>query len=205
MRLPNTAGGRGVLAAQGIYTNQAPVFTKRGVIGIAANFCAGMVNAVALTTGAPAAGTLRALPFQVAEDCTADQLALEVTAAVATAVSRVGIYDSTADIYPGALIGESGQMATDTVGVVTAAVSLALKRGVLYWAALLGGTAAANIRCLNMGNAASVLGVGAAFGTTYQVGWFHAQAYGTLPSAFPSSGPGALSALPVPCLFVRIA
>ncbi len=204
MYLPNTAGGRAVLNQAGVYTGGVPVFAKRGIVGVQAYYTAGQSSAVASTTGTPTVDTLRAFPFMVAEDCTIDRLGIGVTTNVATAVGRIGIYDSTTDLYPGALIGESGQFDLSTIGAIIATVSIPVQRGVIYWAAHLAGTAAGTIRCLGMNCVSGALGAGASLGSAVTVGWSHAQAYGVMPSAFPSATPAGVTGTPIPACHVRL-
>ncbi len=186
----------------------APVCGKRGTTYKQAYYTAGVTSAAALTSGTPSVGVLRALPFMVAEACTLDRLALAIQTTVATAVGRIGIYDSDANIYPNNLLGETGELDLSTAGTTpgtAVALSLALLPGKVYWAAYLGGTAAATIRAVTMGGLYQTIGIVETLGTAISVGWFHTQVYGALPATFPNSAPGVLAAVPIPAIFLRLA
>lgn len=82
------------------------------------------------------ADTLTAVPVVLPANMTIDRLAIKMsTAGTAGALARVGIYapTSTADIYPSALVVDSGAIAVDTTTAQMATVSAALTAGTCYW------------------------------------------------------------------------
>jgi hypothetical protein len=91
------------------------------------------VNALTPTAGAMAANRLDLMLFVPSRNLTIDQLAIEVTTAVAATNCRIGIWaDSTG--APGVLLAGGG---TDhdcsTTGVKTETVSLSMTAGTPYW------------------------------------------------------------------------
>jgi hypothetical protein len=105
-------------------------------------------NIVANPVTAETPDVIKYAPFTVARDCTIDELGFELTTAAASSRARVGIYTSHATNFgPDQLIVDAGDQDTSvSVGLrMTTGLSVALKRGVLYWAAsvvtgTLGGT-----------------------------------------------------------------
>lgn len=157
-----------------------------------------------LTTGAPTANILRVIPFIVAKTTTIDQMAINVTTAVA-GHARVGIYADNGNNYPGALVVEATsvtQIDTGTIGVkiATNGLPVTLQPG-LYWLAIVG-NAAPTIRSFGVGSMLPVLGYASTLPTSAQFGWLVAFTYAALPNPFTLGG-SAIAAVPIPAIFVR--
>ena len=135
--------------------------------------CGGLGSATALTTSAPAANTLRALPFTApARGGTLDRIGIYVTTLAAATNARVGIYTSTSDanLYPATLVVDSGALSTATTGLKAATINVALTPGALYWLAHVG-DGAPTLRSPAVGNLFPILGLSTSFGTAPGVGW----------------------------------
>lgn len=158
----------------------------------------------ALGTGAPTANILRAIPFIVAKTMTIDQMAMNVTTAVAGA-ARIGIYADNGNNYPGALVVEATsvtQIDTGLAGVRIASGGLPviLQPG-LYWLAIVS-NAAPTIRTFVVASMLPVLGYASALPTNAQFGWSVALTYAAMPATF-SAGGAPITAIPIPAIFVR--
>lgn len=154
-------------------------------------------------TGAPTANRMYAVPFVgPGRGGTINQIAFQVTTLLA-GNGRVGIYDATSDsnIYPNALIVDGGGVSTATTGFKTAAVSVALTPGKLYWAVYLG-DAAPTLRVLNTGAGNGILGVDTTLVSTPNRGISVAQAYGALPGTF-TAGAVTESTSVVPIVYAK--
>lgn len=167
-------------------------------------YVAGLSNALALTTGAPAIGTLFALPFAVPRGGTLDRIAFQVTTLAASGTGRCGIYQATSDtnVYPNALIVDSGSLSTASTGLKSATISQALTANTLYWFVYLAGTAAATIRCMALGGVRAFMGIDNAIGAAPGFGITVAQAFGSLPATFPAGGT-VMTAVPIPAIAAR--
>ena len=163
-------------------------------------YAAGMVNATVLTTGAPTANFLRALPL-ITGRATLDRIAINVTTGTAGLI-RLGIYNDDGNLYPSSLVLDAGEVSTGTAGVKTLTINQTLAPG-LYWLALVN-NAASTIRALALGGCMAILGLDATLSTAPGVGWSAAFTYAALPASFPA-GASVLTATPVPAVFVRIA
>ena len=160
---------------------------------------AGLVAAVAMTTGAPTANILRAMPLIVGK-VTLDRIAINVLTQVA-GNARLGIYSDDGNCYPSSLILDAGAVDTGSTGVKAIEISRALPPG-LYWLVLVG-SAAPTIRVLDLTGCMPILGGGNTLTTTTGVGWTVAFNYAALPATFPG-GAAAILAAPVPAIFVRL-
>lgn len=172
--------------------------------GLTAWQLAGVSNAAALTTGAPTANVLRAIPFVApARGGTLDLLAFEVTGGVAGNY-RIGLYESTseANLYPSKLLVDSGNIDVTGAAVKTATVSVALTPGALYWVAVVG-SVAPTVRACNLANLTAALGIAATFGAAPNVGISVAHAFAALPATFTGGG-AYITAVPVPALAYRV-
>lgn len=92
------------------------------------------IPTTAATTGTLSANTLYFLPFAVADACTVDRLAIEVTGATGAGKAHVGIFTNDSLAVPGDLLVDSGEISLATTGVKTSTVSTALAPG-WYWSA----------------------------------------------------------------------
>jgi hypothetical protein len=153
-----------------------------------------------LTTGAPTANVLRALPLATNIKRTLDRIGICVTTLSAGA-ARLGIYADDGNLYPGNLLLDAGTVDTGGTGVKEITISQALSANTLYWLALIG-NAAPTIRTPPYAACFPILGLDAGYGTALGVGWSVALTYGALPAAFTSGG-AAIAADPVPAIGVR--
>ena len=130
------------------------------------------------------ANSLDAHAFPVPRDLTIDRLAVQVATAAAGKKVRIGIYKNGANIYPGELLLDAGEVDVGTLGVKTIIVDQALTKG-LYWLAFTSdGTP--GLRALF--HHFSPIGLDATeFGKIY-TGWYKTVTYGALPDPFPSGG-----------------
>jgi hypothetical protein len=161
------------------------------------------ITATALTTGAPAIGTLRAFPYIApTRGGTLDRIAFTVTTLLA-GNARVGIYNSTSEqnIYPSTLVVDGGDFSTATATVKSTTISVNLVPSRLYWLVHLCGTGAATLRAVGLTSAPNI-GLNNTLPTTPNVGISVAQAYGALPATFPAGGT-AITAVPIPLIAVR--
>lgn len=158
----------------------------------------------ALTTGAPTANVLRAIPFVVEKITTIDQMAINVTT-LAAGAARIGIYKDNGNNYPGSLVVEATattQINTGSTGVKTATDGLpvTLEPG-LYWLAMVG-NAASTIRSFAVASMIPVLGFASTLAVTPSLGWSVAYTYAALPATFTAGG-AVITAVPIPAIFVR--
>ncbi len=158
------------------------------------------ITGTALTTGAPSANVLRAIPFITSRRITLDSIAINVTTA-ATGYTRLGIYADNGNVYPGSLIIDAGAVDTGTTGVKALTINVTLDPG-LYWLVAVS-NAAPTIRAFAVGSLIPVLGYASGLGTAASFGYSVAFTYGTLPSTFPS-GAALITAAPIPAIFVRL-
>jgi hypothetical protein len=165
-------------------------------------FLAGLAANGTLSTGAPSANNLRALPFATGKVITLDRIGINVTTLSAGNV-RLGIYADDGNGYPGSLVLDAGAQSTGTTGVKELTISQALAANTLYWLAILG-DAAPTIRTIPIAQCLPFLGLDSAYGTALGVGWVAALTYGALPATFTAGG-SAIAADPVPAIAVRVA
>ena len=179
-----------------------------GGSGLSRLYVPGMLGGTALTTGAPAAGTMRAVPFRCPNRRgTIDLLAIQVTTLLAGS-ARVGLFRNAdkagQNLYPGALIVDSGVLDTTTTGLKSAAVSATYDPGELLWAVHVS-SVAATLRCMAIaGIDTSVLGLDTALGTAGGLGISVAHAFAALPATFTAGG-AVITAVPIPAIGVRFA
>lgn len=177
-----------------------------GGSGISRYYVAGMGGATALTTGAPTANVLRAFPLRCPlRRGTIDLLAFNVTTLLA-GNARIGAYRNAdaagQNLYPGALIADSGSISTGTAGVKTYATSISFSPGELLWLAYCS-DAAATLRALAVaGCETDTLGLDTGMGTAPGIGYSVAHTYGALPATFTAGG-AVISAVPLPALAAR--
>lgn len=97
----------------------------------------GAISRIAMGgTTVKTADTLEYAPFMLGRRGVIDRIGLQVSAAVAASNVRLGIYACTATLKPGALMVDSGLIATATTGFKEANVNLQLEAGVPYWYAI---------------------------------------------------------------------
>ena len=172
----------------------------------ASYYYAGFNNGAALTTGAPTANVLRAIPFIApGRGGVISELAFNVTTNIAASTARIGIYDtkSEIDLYPKNLLHGSGAIGTASNGVKTESCKVQLNPLAVYWLALVS-SVAPTLRCGVVGGSTVplILPDAAAMPTTRTLGLSVAYAYAALPSTFPASA-AYITAVPVPVLGYR--
>lgn len=149
-----------------------------------------------IVTYTPTAGQMLAVPFISSRSGTLDRLGINVTGAATAGVTvRLGIYTATSqqNPYPSAKLIDAGTVAVDTTGHKTITISQALSAGQLYWLTILFDSSAPSAMAGNDGSGAiGVLGLADAAFTVGQSEAYaisYTQAYGALPSTFPSVSP----------------
>lgn len=173
--------------------------------GVAANFVAGQVNGTALTTLALSANSLHAMPFVAPPRASVlNRAAVYVTTGVGSSTVRIGIYAATSEtnLYPAALLWDSGALATATTNAIASGnPGLTLVPGRLYWA-VVNSSSTPTVRGLAVGGACPIFGFPDAIsGTAAQIGLAGTDAYGALPDPFPSSIAALTTA--APAVFLR--
>ncbi len=177
--------------------------THAGGSGLERWYYANVECAAALTTGAPSANVLRAIPFIApSRGGVLDRIAIAVTTLLA-GNARIGIYRNTSEsnLYPSDLLVDSGDLSTATTGVKAATINVSLVPGELYWFAHVG-SVAATLRCLTVANASNLLGITSGLGTAQSVGVSRAFTFAALPSPFGAGG-AEISAVPIPAIACR--
>lgn len=169
-------------------------------------------NGVATSTSSPAVDTLWALPFVVGKVTKFDTISFHITTAQAAQNARAGIYFDNGNMYPGALIFDTGDISTASTGVKDTTITAGLQtfQPGLYWLTWVTSATTIQIRTLNtntgiwgFAQATNVLGTG-----TMEYGYSVAHTYGALPDPFTggatllSSSAGASN--PVPVLGLRV-
>jgi hypothetical protein len=150
----------------------------------------GFMVGVALTTQSiSSTNSLRAFPFFVPKTMTFDRIAINVTTAASSGgVARLGIYADNGACYPGTLVLDAGEVATDSTGVKELTISTKLQGGKLYWLAVITGVATGTtVRAIDRAAAYPINGLDSALGTSPFLGYAVTQTYGTLPTTFPGS------------------
>jgi hypothetical protein len=147
---------------------------------------------------AQAIDTLIACPFPVGLGCRLDRIGFNVTALAAGSSGRVGLYRaiSARNVYPGALVVDSGAILTTSNGWKEANVDTPLRPG-LYWSVYLAAVLAPSVSTINIAGAAPrnpILGWTAANPPAGYGSLRVAFAFAALPAAFP--GGAALNAGP---------
>lgn len=168
-------------------------------------YCAGQANATALTTGAPTADVLRAIPFVApARGGKLDRLAWLVTAGT-IGNGRIGLYENNQDertLYPAKLLEDSGSISVQTNAVKSyTPANRVLLPGRLYWLAYVS-SVAPTMRCMALAAMMPVLGTDNTLPVTTSVGVSVAHVYAALPDPFTAGG-AEITAVPVPSLFAR--
>lgn len=164
-------------------------------------YCCGLDAGTALTTGAPTANVLRAMPLIIAnpEGRVVTDIAINVTTGV-TGVARLGIYADDGNLHPSNLIIDAGEIITTSTGVqARTLLDVYLPPGV-YWVVLVS-NAAPTIRAMPVASTEPILGYDNTLGTAAGFGWSVNFTYGTLPTTFPAAT--AITAVPIPAIFVR--
>jgi hypothetical protein len=169
-------------------------------------YYAGFGAGTALTTGAPSANVLRAIPFVApGRNSVISRLAFNVTANVAATSARIGLYKSKSetDIYPGELVAESANIGTASNGVKTYDCKVALEPLGIYWIAIVG-NGAPTLRCGTVAGSTvpGILPDDDTMPTTRSLGLSVAHTFGALPNPF-TVGAAYITAVPIPVLAYR--
>ena len=133
------------------------------------------------------ANHLYAKPFIVVRNMTLDQIAIDVTTAVADASMRLGIYNDGTNLYPGTLLLDAGVVSVATTGVKTITINQALTKGI-YWVVCVGdGTPGvrSTIYAIQIPN---ILGLQHTALHIVYAGWDVTFTYGVLPTPFTAGG-----------------
>jgi hypothetical protein len=216
--VPGPKGDQGIQGVQGIQGPQGdpgPVskdlFYRRqvGTTPFERWYVAGQANALALTTGAPSANVLRALPFIVTKGHTVDRLAVQVTTLLA-GKGRFSIYSPTSDtnLYPYSLVLDPlTEIDTGTTGMKTVTISQALTAGNTYYFCYVS-NAAATLRALSVGGMIALVGNDNALATATGVGfscaWTYASPPTAMPATFPTASQAVIVAVPIPAIGLRL-
>jgi len=78
---------------------------------------------------ATVASTLYVMPFWVEEGFSIDRIAINVKAASAGHIARVGVYKDNGSLYPGELVVDGGTISVNAIAVVAATVAVTLPQG----------------------------------------------------------------------------
>jgi hypothetical protein len=155
---------------------------------------AGLLNATTLTTKSITGGSRTYWwPFVVTRKITIQTVAINVTAS-ATATVSIGVYSSTAQGYPNALLQSATVSYSAESGVKTASFSITLNPG-LYWLAMRS-SAGITVRAIPVGACMALRtpSLGTASVTDY------CTSDSALPAQAPSSGYTAETGQPVPAV-----
>jgi hypothetical protein len=156
-------------------------------------FTSGQISAAAFGSYThPSDSSLMVTPLIVTRACTLDRIRIMVTTAGDPgAKARLGIYNQVADndLYPNALLVDGGELDITSTGVKEATISLALNPGTYYCAITINESIPVHIiRGIPVGGQNPHWGSPAATGTASHGVLHVTQAYGALPSTFPSGG-----------------
>jgi hypothetical protein len=174
--------------AQGVSKNYPQTaFMQRGTSPLNMWYCGTQNQTAFASNGSTVLNSIKAFQFLLSRPVSISKISMECTGGVPTAVCRIGIYSATSlnNVYPSALMVDSGEFDLSVAAVKTSNVSLQLPAG-LYWFAYLAGVAAANFRRYVAGVTSSVMGSGSNLNSPLAV-VEKAQAYGALPSTFPAA------------------
>lgn len=148
--------------------------------GIYHTFCGGYLAGQVLT-----ANKLYAVPIVVTRDITADRIAVDVTVQAGEKF-RLGIYNDGANLYPGTLVLDAGEVTLAAIGIKAITIALALTKGIYHLAIISDGTP--TLRAYHATHRGpDILGVDAS-NFSYSVILAANQAYGALPDPFTGGG-----------------
>ncbi len=167
----------------------------------------------ATSTTGPAANILFALPFIVPRRQRFDLIEVEVMTAGAGSNIRLGIYRDDGNMYPGALLFDSGNLSAASTGTKSATItsSVQIFQPGLYWLTYENSATVPQIRMLNTGAANpwhAVLGFNSAGDTNSQgLGWTVAHTVGALPNPYTAGATvrnsSSAAATPLPAIGMR--
>jgi hypothetical protein len=154
------------------------------------------------------AAKLTATPYFTGRGGTLDRIAINCQGAGdGTSRVRLGIYgmSSETNMYPGALLVDSGELDTSTTGIKSATISLALPANSVVWLACLANTSAPMPQVRGGSYIAHMASAASGFDSTLiadpKIHWEAAVTYGALPDPYPASAPAWTFSYPA--VFVR--
>jgi len=167
----------------------------------------GPISSGTLGTNNTTANRLEAYPFVTTRDMTLDQVIVQVTSAISSSQARVGMYTDDGNLYPDALLFDTGAFSTATSGVKQTAISQGITAGTLYWAAIATSHSTVQHRSVQAADMMVILGWPAPSGTTspqHGFGWFVAHTFAALPDPFTAGASAMTAADGVPtAIFLR--
>jgi hypothetical protein len=175
-------------------------------------YIAGMLlnsTLVTSTTG-PTVNTLYATPLIVTKTTKFDLIEMEVTTLGTGSNCRLGVYRDDGNLYPGALIFDSGNISTATTGAKSATItsSLQIFQPGLYWLTYENSATVPQVRALpGLSTTIPVLGWLTPFGVaTGGLGYSVAHTVGALPNPYTAGGTiltTSTATAPVPAVGLR--
>ncbi len=145
--------------------------------------------------------TMVALPLLVARAQTASKLAVHCDVAGTGALVRLGLYtnNTNAAPRPDTLVVDGGELDLSTTGEKSATISQSLAAG-LYWVVLImdAGSGSPTVEAILKNSCWAILGWADLSTATRRIGWQVAQAYGALPSSWPTSSNTVIQSLGAP-------
>lgn len=167
-------------------------------------YAAGAQGNEALSSSSFTAGVIRAIPFIApARGGTLDRIACELLVGVAANNLRIGIYEPKGanNVYPGALVADSGDISSAALGFKSFTLSASLTAGKVYWFVLFN-SATLTMRTLTKGGYQPFLGFAGAAAPAQRTYLTATLAYTALPNPFPS-GAGTTNSSAFPLLQYR--
>lgn len=146
--------------------------------------------------------TIYATPFWVADQSyLIDEIGIVVATGIANAKARAGIYFSGPNNYPSSLLIETNELDCGSTGAKSSSVNGNLYKERLYWFVCLANDGI-GVRGVSQNK---ILGIFLGYQATGGGGLiYHSQAFGSLPSTFPSSSPTYPVSGNVPLVFVKL-
>lgn len=166
-------------------------------------YVAGQVNATQLSTGSMTPNTLHAFPLVVPRSVTIDRVGVNVVTSTAATNCRIGVYTDDGNMYPNALLFDSGNISTASTGARTATVSQAVSPGTLYWAVFLCSSGTPTFRGLPLAGMHEVVGYSNTLTVGTGLGWYPTFAFAALPGTFTAGGTADHPTTVLPAIFLR--
>ena len=159
------------------------------------------------STTSPITNELYAVPFLVAKPTKFDTISFNITTSQASQNARAGLYYDNGNMYPGALIFDTGNISTASTGVkdTTITSSLQILQPGLYWLVFHTGASTIQIKILSTtsGTTWNVMGSDNTLTGNHGYAWqLGAGSFGALPNPFTGGGsimsstPSASNAVP---------
>lgn len=200
------AGVKWAAAGAGSSTKDMFYFRQVGTSPVERWYFAGPLHhGTGTATVAPGGNTLIAMPFLTTRAGTIDQIGARITTISGSGAFRLGVYTATSDtnLYPDALVLDSGELSGTSAAVVSASISEALSANTLYWFVCLFNNGTNQISAIPAGGMWPILGLSNALNVVPGVGWQVTQAYGALPDPFPAGASVRLNSSNGPGIAVR--